>query len=145
MVIKLSADIYEQGSLNVKGSTKMKGTLIVEGAVTLPNSTTFSNPFIAGAITLSTTVSIPKTNQFGYTFSGTLTTNTTVSENTYTIASITLPSGVWLLNSQLVLLNGGSGATPFSQFISLISTNTAIDTSNVIQMYQWLRIHITVD
>jgi hypothetical protein len=125
-------NIYEQGSLNVKGATKMKGALTVEGAVTLPSSTTFSNPFISGAITLPTNVSIPTTNQLGYSFFGTLTTNTIVSGNTYTIASITLTPGVWLLNSQLVLLHSSGGSTAYSGVISSITTTTAIDLSNVI-------------
>ena len=113
-------NFYEQGSLNVKGATKMKDTLTVEGAVSFPS------------ITLPTTISVPTTNQLGYSFFGTLTTNTIVSGNTYTIASITLTPGVWLLNSQLVLLHSSGGSTAYSGVISSITTTTAIDLSNVI-------------
>ena len=124
-------NIYEQGSLNVKGATKMKGALIVEGAVTLPNSTTFSNPLISGAITLPSTISIPTINQLGYSISGTLTSTSVTTVGGYQIASITLPSGVWLLNSQLVVVNGGSGSTAFGQIIASISATTSIDGSNI--------------
>ena len=123
-------NIYEQGSLNVKGATKMKGALIVEGAVTLPNSTTFSNPLISGAITLPATISIPTINQLGYSISGTLTTTSIASVCVYTIGSITVPSGVWLLNSQLVMVTSGS-ATTFTQIIASISPMTSIDGSNL--------------
>ena len=124
-------NIYEQGSLNVKGATKMKGALTVEGAVTLPNSTTFSNPLISGAITLPSTISIPTINQLGYQISGTLTSTSVTTVGGYQIASITLPSGVWLLNSQLVVVNGGSGSTAFGQIIASISPTTSLDGSNI--------------
>ena len=104
-----------QGSLNVKGLTKMKGGLTLE----------------SGAITLPTTISIPTINQLGYSFSGTLSTGGITATGSYTIATITLPSGVWLLNSQLVMLNGGSGSTTFTQIISSISTTTAIEGANL--------------
>jgi len=105
-----------QGSLNVKGLTKMKGGLTLE----------------AGAITLPSTITIPTSNQLGYSFSGALTTGLSITSNgSYTIASITLPSGVWLLNSQLVMVNGGTGATTFTQIISSISTTTAIEGANL--------------
>jgi hypothetical protein len=125
-------NFYEQGSLNVKGATKMKGTLTVEGAVTLPNSTTFSNPLIAGAITLPSTISIPSSNQLGYSFSGTLTTGLTITNGSvYTIASIVIPSGVWILNSQLVFVDSAGGATTFSQFTASITSTSSVDLSNV--------------
>jgi hypothetical protein len=38
---------------------------------------------------------------------------------------------VWLLNSQLVLLNTGTGGTTFTQIISSISSTTAIEGANV--------------
>ena len=104
-----------QGSLNVKGLTKMKGGLTLE----------------SGAITLPTTISIPLINQLGYSFSGTLTSGGITAVGVYTIASITIPSGVWLLNSQLVMVNGGTGATTFTQIISSISTTTAIEGANL--------------
>ena len=104
-----------QGSLNVKGLTKMKGGLMLE----------------SGAITLPTTISIPTINQLGYSFSGTLNTGGITATGSYTIATITLPSGVWLLNSQLVMVNGGTGSTTFTQIISSISTSTAIEGANV--------------
>ena len=100
-----------QGLLNVKGLTKMKGGLTLE----------------SGAITLPTTISIPTINQLGYSFSGTLTTGLSIAANgVYTIASITIPSGVWLLNSQLVLVTT-SVASTFTQVISSISSTTAIE------------------
>jgi hypothetical protein len=111
-------NFYEQGSLNVKGATKMKGTLTVEGAVTVPS------------ITLPSTISIPSINQLGYSFSGTLTNNTITTGNTIVIGSIVVPSGVWLLNSQLVMITTGSSTT-FTQVIVSISTTNALDTSNV--------------
>ena len=104
-----------QGSLNVKGLTKMKGGLTLE----------------AGAITLPTTISIPTNNQLGYSFSGTLNTGGITATGSYTIATISVPSGVWLLNSQVVMVNGGSGSTTFNQIISSISTTTAIEGANV--------------
>ena len=104
-----------QGSLNVKGLTKMKGGLTLE----------------SGAITLPTTISIPTINQLGYSFSGTLNTGGITATGSYTIATISVPSGVWLLNSQLVMVNGGTGTTTFTQIISSISTSTAIEGANV--------------
>jgi hypothetical protein len=123
-------NFYEQGSLNVKDVTKMKGTLTVEGAVTLPNSTTFSNPLITGSITLPSTISIPSINQLGYSFSGTLNTGTITTVSVNTIGSITVPSGVWLLNSQLVLVTTVSSTT-FTQVISSISQTSSLDGSNL--------------
>jgi len=123
-------NIYEQGSLNVKGATKMKGALTVEGAVTLPNSTTFSNPLISGAITLPSTISIPSINQLGYSLAGTLNTGTISAVGVNTIASITVPSGVWLLNSQLVLVTTVSSTT-FTQIIASISLTSSLDGGNL--------------
>ena len=123
-------NIYEQGSLNVKGATNMKGALTVEGAVTLPNSTTFSNPLISGAITLPSTISIPSINQLGYSLAGTLNTGTISAVGVNTIASITVPSGVWLLNSQLVLVTTVS-ATTFTQIIASISLTSGLDGGNL--------------
>ena len=123
-------NIYEQGSLNVKGATKMKGALTVEGAVTLPSSTTFSNPLISGAITLPSIISIPSINQLGYSLSGTLNTGTISAVGVNTIASITVPSGVWLLNSQLVLVTTVSSTT-FTQIIASISLTSSLDGGNL--------------
>ena len=123
-------NFYEQGSLNVKGATKMKGALTVEGTVTLPNSTTFSNPLISGAITLPSTISIPTINQLEYSFSGTLNTGTITTVSVNTIGSITVPSGVWLLNSQLVLVTTVSSTT-FTQVIASISQTSSLDGSNL--------------
>ena len=85
----------------------------------------------AGAITLPTTISIPTINQLGCSFSGTLTSGEITAAGVYTIASITLPSGVWLLNSQLVMLNSGTGATTFTQIISSISPGTTVNGTNI--------------
>ena len=104
-----------QGTLNVKGLTKMKGGLTLE----------------SGAITLPSTITIPTSNQLGYSFSGTLGTGGITAVGTYTIATITIPSGVWLLNSQLIIVNTGTGGTTFTQIISSISSTTAIEGANL--------------
>ena len=114
-------NIIEQGSESIQGSLNVKGLTKIKGGLTLE----------AGAITLPTTISIPTINQLGYSFSGTVGTGGITATGSYTIATITLPSGVWLLNSQLVMVNGGSGATTFTQIISSISTSTAIEGANV--------------
>ena len=102
-------------TLNVKGSTKIKGGLTLE----------------AGAITLPTTIKMPTLNQLGYSILGTLTSGLSITANgSYTIATITLPSGVWLLNSQLVFVTTGVSAA-FSEVKASISTTTALDSSNL--------------
>ena len=104
-----------QGSLNVKGLTKMKGGLTLE----------------AGAITLPSTITFPTLNQLGYSLLGTLTSGLSITANgSYTIATILLPSGVWLLNSQLVFVTTGVSAT-FSEVKASISTSTVLDSSNL--------------
>ena len=85
----------------------------------------------AGAITLPTTIKIPTSNQLGYSFSGTLTSDSITANGVYTVASITLASGVWLLNSQLVMLNTGAGSSTFTQIISSISPGTTVNGTNV--------------
>ena len=37
---------------------------------------------------------------------------------------------MWLLNSQLTLINGGSGATTFTQIIAFISPTTSVSNTN---------------
>ena len=114
-------NIIEQGSESIQGTLNVKGLTKIKGGLTLE----------AGAITLPTTISIPTINQLGYSFSGTLTSNSITANGLYTIASITLPSGVWLLNSQLTLINGGSGATTFTQVVASISPTTSLLNTNL--------------
>ena len=61
---------------------------------------------------------------------GTLNTGTISAVGVNTIASITVPSGVWLLNSQLVLVTTVSSTT-FTQIIASISLTSSLDGSNL--------------
>ena len=79
-----------QGSLNVNGLTKVKGGIYVENNINLPTS------FVT-----------PSSGQLGYKITG---TNTTISLVTsaslvYKISQLTVPAGVWLLSSQVTLVN----------------------------------------
>ena len=79
-----------QGSLNVNGLTKVKGGIYVENNINLPTS------FVT-----------PSSGQLGYKITG---TNTTINLGTsaslvYKISQLTVPAGVWLLSSQVTLVN----------------------------------------
>ena len=79
-----------QGSLNVNGLTKVKGGIYVENNINLPTS------FVT-----------PATGQLGYKITGTNTnlTLSTSSSLVYKISQLTIPAGVWILSSQVTLVN----------------------------------------
>ena len=79
-----------QGSLNVNGLTKVKGGIYVENNINLPTS------FVTST-----------TGQLGYKITGTNTNISLVTNSSlvYKISQLTIPAGVWLLSSQVTLVN----------------------------------------
>ena len=108
-----------QGSLNVSGLTKAKGGLYVENN-----------------INLATTFVTPTSGQLGYKITGTNTTIGLVTSASliFKISSLTIPAGVWLLTSQVTLVNTTAATlTYISQCQTCISPFlNALDLDNVV-------------
>ena len=108
-----------QGSLNVNGLTKVKGGIYVENNINLPTS------FVT-----------PSSGQLGYKITGTKTALNLSSSASlvYKISQLTVPAGVWLLSSQVTLVN--TTAVTVTYIIqcqtSITPYSTSLDLDNVI-------------
>ena len=123
-----------QGSLNVNGLTKVKGGIYVENNINLPTS------FVT-----------PSSGQLGYKITGTNTTIALVTSASlvYKISQLTVPAGVWLLSSQVALVNTTAATntyiiqcqtciTPYSSSLDLDNVvSTRNTTTNTFAQYAW--------
>ena len=108
-----------QGSLNVNGLTKVKGGIYVENNINLPTS------FVT-----------PSSGQLGYKITGNNSSYavTTSASLVYRISIINIPAGVWLLTSQIILVNTTAATTTYvSQCqTSITPYSTSLDLDNVV-------------
>ena len=108
-----------QGSLNVNGLTKVKGGIYVENNINLPTS------FVT-----------PTTGQLGYKITGTNTNTSLVTSSSlvYKISQLTIPAGVWLLSSQVTLVNMTAATLTYViQCQTCITPNSSVlDADNVV-------------
>ena len=123
-----------QGSLNVNGLTKVKGGIYVENNINLPTS------FVT-----------PSSGQLGYKITGTNTTTALVTSASlvYKISQVTVPAGVWLLSSQVTLVNTTAATntyiiqcqtciTPYSSSLDLDNVvSNRNHANNTFSQYAW--------